>query len=73
MAGTDRYIEIDAARGVAILMMVLFHIVFDLSFFYGYPFNIATGFWRYFALSTASLFLLIVGVSLVISHAREEK
>lgn len=72
MAGTDRYIEIDAARGVAILMMVLFHTVFDLSFFYGYPFNIATGFWRYFALSTASLFLLIVGVSLVISHAREE-
>ncbi len=73
MAGTDRYIEIDAARGVAILMMILFHTVFDLSFFYAYPFNIATGFWRYFALSTASLFLLIVGVSLVISHAREEK
>jgi len=73
VAGTDRYIEIDAARGVAILMMILFHAVFDLSFFHVYPVTIATGFWRYFAFSTASLFLLIVGVSLVISHAREEE
>lgn len=73
MAGRDRYVEIDAVRGIAVLMMILFHIVFDLSFFYGYPFDIATGFWRYFAYSTASLFLLIVGVSLVISHAREEE
>jgi len=73
VAGTDRYIEIDAARGVAILMMILFHTVFDLSFFHVYPVTVATGFWRYFAFSTASLFLLIVGVSLVISHAREEE
>ena len=65
--------EIDAARGVAILMMILFHTVFDLSFFHVYPVTVATGFWRYFAFSTASLFLLIVGVSLVISHAREEE
>ncbi|MDT8357971.1 MAG: heparan-alpha-glucosaminide N-acetyltransferase domain-containing protein, partial [Methanomicrobiaceae archaeon] len=29
----ERYWEIDALRGVAIVAMVLFHIVFDLSFF----------------------------------------
>jgi uncharacterized membrane protein len=73
VAGTDRYIEIDAARGVAILMMILFHTVFDLSLFHVYPVTVVTGFWRYFAFFTASLFLFIVGVSLVISHAREEE
>jgi len=73
VAGTDRCDEIDAARGVAILMMILFHTLFDLSFFQIYPVNVATGFWRYFAFATASLFLFIVGISLTISHAREEE
>jgi uncharacterized membrane protein len=72
VAGTDRYEEIDVARGVAILMMILFHTLFDLSFFQVYPVNVSTGFWRYFAFATASLFLFIVGISLTISHAREE-
>ena len=60
----SRFIEIDAARGIAILMMVLFHTLFDISFFSIAPINVLTGFWRYFAYATATLFLLIVGVSL---------
>lgn len=60
--------EIDLFRGIAILMMVLFHTVFDISFFGIAPLDVSTGFWRYFAYATASLFLLIVGVSLIISH-----
>ncbi len=70
MAGTERYGELDAARGIAILMMILFHTLFDLSFFQLYPVDVASGFWRYFAFSTASLFLLIAGISLSVSHAR---
>ncbi|WAC04211.1 MAG: heparan-alpha-glucosaminide N-acetyltransferase [Methanoregula sp.] len=66
----DRYSEIDAARGIAILMMIIFHTVFDLYFFSIYPVNVSSGFWRYFAFSTASLFLLIAGISLSISHSR---
>jgi uncharacterized membrane protein len=73
VAGTGRYEEIDAARGIGILMMILFHLLFDLSFFGVYPVNVATGFWRYFAFATASLFLFVVGISLTISHAREEE
>jgi len=57
-------------RGIAILMMILFHTVFDISFFTIAPVNVATGFWRWFAMATASLFLLVVGISLVVSHAR---
>jgi uncharacterized membrane protein len=66
----SRYREIDLVRGIAILMMILFHTVFDLYFFRILPLDIYSGFWRYFAFSTASLFLLIVGISLTISRAR---
>jgi uncharacterized membrane protein len=70
MTTASRLWEIDCTRGIAILMMIVFHTVFDLSFFSMYPVNVASGFWRYFACATASLFLIVVGVSLVVSHAR---
>jgi len=70
MNGTSRYPEIDLFRGIAIVMMIIFHSVFDLTFFRIMPFDVSNGFWRYFAYATASLFLLIVGISLTISHAR---
>ena len=73
MDTVSRFPEIDATRGVAILMMVTFHAVFDLYFFRIAPVNVSTGFWFVFARATASLFLLIVGVSLVVSHARAEE
>lgn len=70
MSGPSRYPEIDLLRGIAIVMMVVFHAVFDLAFFRIVSFNVETGFWRYFAYATASLFLLVAGISLAISHAR---
>lgn len=73
VTGAERYGELDAARGVAILMMVLFHTLFDLSFFRILPVNVTSGFWRYFAFATASLFLVIAGISLTLSYARYRK
>ena len=70
MSEFSRYWEIDLVRGIAILMMVLFHTLFDLSFFRIFPVDVYSGFWRYFAFATALLFLLIVGISLTISRAR---
>jgi uncharacterized membrane protein len=70
MDSAPRFREIDTSRGIAILMMIVFHAVFDLNFFMIASVNVATGFWRWFAMATASLFLLIVGISLVVSHAR---
>lgn len=60
----------DAARGVAIIMMVVYHLTYDLDAFGGYDIEATSGFWAGFADATASLFLFLVGVSLAISHAR---
>jgi len=70
MNAESRYPEIDMIRGIAILMMIFFHTVFDLSFFRVTAIDVSAGFWKYFAFSTATLFLLIVGISLTMSHAR---
>jgi uncharacterized membrane protein len=72
--GAARYWEIDALRGVAIMMMVTYHFVYDLAFLGHINYASAvTGGWRVFARVTASLFVLLVGVSLVISYARASR
>lgn len=70
---TIRFWEVDFLRGAAILMMVLYHFVFDLNYFGIRSVEVHSGFWFYFARVTASLFLLLVGVSLVLSRYRAEK
>ena len=60
----------DAARGVAIAMMVVYHLMYDLDYFGGYPIESTSGFWARFADATAGAFLFLVGVSLAISYSR---
>jgi uncharacterized membrane protein len=69
----QRFIEIDIVRGIAVIMMVIYHLLFDLWFFSLYGIPVTTGFWKYFAVVTASLFLILVGVSVTISAAHAEK
>ncbi len=69
-SSANRYWEIDALRGVAIVMMVIYHLVFDLVLFGYYQGSAVTGPWRVFARVTAILFISLVGVSLAISYAR---
>jgi len=69
----ERYWEIDALRGVAIVMMVTYHLVFDLVLFGHYQGSATTGPWRVFARITAVLFISLVGVSVAISHARRNQ
>lgn len=65
-----RYWEIDALRGTAVVMMVVFHTVFSLDYLGVEEFDVTRGFWRAFALTTATLFIAIAGVSLSVSSAR---
>ncbi len=58
-------------RGVAIIMMVIFHLMWDLWAFRILP-NVVlyAGFWKYFQRTTAISFLLLVGISLTVSYRR---
>ena len=51
-------------------MMVVYHLMYDLDYFGGYPIESTSGFWARFADATAGAFLFLVGVSLAISYSR---
>lgn len=67
---TVRFWEVDLLRGLAIVLMVLYHLVFDLNYFAVYDIDIFSGLWLAVARASASLFLLLVGLSLTLSHSR---
>lgn len=63
MRGRSRIWEIDFLRGLAIILMIIFHIVFDLKEFFTYNLNYSDGFWFYIGKAAASLFIFICGIS----------
>lgn len=65
-----RFWEIDFLRGSAVIMMVVFHTVFDLTYLEILDIRVSFGPWRFLAICTATLFLFLVGLSLTISSAR---
>jgi uncharacterized membrane protein len=66
-----RFWEIDALRGVAIIMMVTYHLMWDLWYYRLLPDVVLyAGFWKYFQRTTANLFLILVGVSLAVVTMR---
>jgi len=68
-----RFYEIDALRGIAVVMMIIFHFLFDLDFFGVSSFNLEKGFWLVFARITAVIFIFLVGLSLTISYSKAER
>ncbi|MBI3943339.1 MAG: DUF1624 domain-containing protein [Chloroflexi bacterium] len=70
---TRRLWEVDSLRGIAIVMMVIFHTIFDLFSFGGFNINVYSGFWYYFARACATLFIFVMGISLTISAARAKE
>ena len=66
-----RYALIDAARGVAILLMIVYHFSWDLTFFGLADFRIFTDpWWIWFANVIVSIILGVMGVSQVIARRR---
>jgi uncharacterized membrane protein len=70
MNSLSRFWEIDTLRGIAISMMILYHLLFDLYFFGIYSINIGSGLSWFFARATAIIFILLVGISLTLSYNR---
>lgn len=66
----QRLAVVDIARGVAIVLMFAFHFCFDLKYFGFVQVDIYHApFWRYSRAAIVTLFLLVVGVSLLLAHA----
>lgn len=59
----DRHVELDILRSLAILMMVFYHIGFDLRAFFAVRLDLASPLWRVPQRVSAMLFLLLVGMS----------
>src|SRR3989338_7051105 len=65
-----RFWELDFLRGVAIIMMIIFHLLYDLSYLSIFPVNTTSGFWRIFGYCSAVIFLSLVGCCLYVSSSR---
>jgi len=65
-----RLLEIDFLRGIAILMMVVFHFTWSLNHFGVIHLNLLSGGWNWFQNITGGLFIFLVGVSLTLSYSK---
>ena len=65
-----RFWEVDALRGLAVVMMVIYHFVYDLYYFRLTDVIFTAPFWFYFQRTTATLFIALMGVSLTLQRAR---
>jgi len=67
---TQRFWQIDVVRGIAVILMIVYHILFDLNFLNIFSLPLHNLFFRLFLYPIGTLFLLVVGISLVFSYKR---
>ena len=66
-----RSAAIDNLRALAVILMVTYHLMYDLSVYYQYPVDVFGGFWKYIEVGTAGIFLLLTGLCFSISWSRK--
>jgi len=66
----ERFWEIDFLRGIAIIMMIIYHILYDFNSFDVYRINLYAIPFRLFLYPIGTIFLFLVGVSLSLSYSR---
>jgi uncharacterized membrane protein len=68
--GRARFWDVDVVRGVAMIMVALYHLIYDLDNLAGYGIESTSGFWDIFADTSAFMFVFLVGLSLTLSYTR---
>jgi uncharacterized membrane protein len=68
----QRLWEVDTVRGIAIVLMVFYHFMWDLSYFGAYSGSMLARPWQTFARSIGSTFIFVLGVSLTLRYNRLE-
>jgi len=66
----ERFHEVDAIRGIAVVMMIIYHVIFDLNFLGAVKLDMNSPLIWITGRLTAFLFIFLVGVSLSLSHSR---
>jgi uncharacterized membrane protein len=69
---SPRFWELDVLRAAAVFMMILYHILYDLEYFGDHEFGLSTLPWVIYARFGASIFIVLVGISLTLSFSRKE-
>jgi uncharacterized membrane protein len=67
-----RFWEIDLLRGIAIVMMIIFHSLYYLNYFNIYKMSLYSGPILIYVYLVGTIFILLVGVSLSLSYSRVE-
>ena len=70
---SERFWEVDFLRGIAIIMMVIYHIMFDVVFLNISYIDLSSIPVLLFLYPIGTMFLLLVGVSLTLSYSRAEQ
>ena len=68
--GEERFAEVDLLRGLAVLGMIGYHILFDLSYLSPVELHLPPKSWTWLADPIAGTFFFLVGLSLAISYDR---
>lgn len=71
MKSHPRILWVDALRGIAIVLMIIFHFCYDLRYFGWVDWRVPNGhYWWQFRYLILSLFIFTVGLSLHLAHAQ---
>ncbi len=65
----ERIWELDFLRGLALILMIYFHVIYDLYAFYNFNLNLDSGLYYMIGKASAILFILVSGISCLLSKS----
>lgn len=61
--GKRRFLELDFIRGITLIAMILWHLAWDLKYYYGYPIRLDQGLMYWSFQFIAPTFMILAGIS----------